>query len=128
MSYKFQTTLQLPFDDAVERVRQALDVFEFGVITEIDVKAVMKKKLDLEFKNYLILGACNPQFAHKALSQMDDIGLLLPCNVIVYETNDNQVIVSTMKPTHLLGLVGSEEVTQVAQIVEKKLEDFILSL
>ena len=101
--YAFRTELDLPYEQAVERVTAALKEQGFGVLTEIDVKATLKKKLDADFRSYVILGACNPPLAHQALQAELEIGLLLPCNVIVYE-KDSGSVVSIVDPLSMLGL------------------------
>ena len=98
MSYYFAKTLQMPFDQAIQHVTDALASKGFGVLTTIDVRATMKKKLDVDFRPYTILGACNPQFAHKALQAENKIGTMLPCNVIVQEIGKDQVEVSAVDP------------------------------
>jgi uncharacterized protein (DUF302 family) len=126
----FTITLNLPFDEVVSRVRDVLSHEGFGVITEIDVTATFKKKLDVEFKNYLILGVCRPQLAHRVLSADDNVGLLLPCNVIVYENKDG-VTVSSMYPTQMLRLLGDHappEINEVAKEAEKMFEKVFNSL
>ncbi len=105
-SYGFGVTVTLPCEQAIERIRAALKDQGFGVLTEIDVKATMKSKLDVDFRPYVILGACNPPLAHRALSADLGIGLLLPCNVIVYDNGDNSSTVEVMDPEAALGLVG----------------------
>lgn len=90
--YGMRTRLAVPYDEAVERVTEALKEEGFGVLTEIDVKATLKKKLDVDFRRYIILGACNPPLAHKALTTETEVGLLLPCNVVVYEDGEGSVV------------------------------------
>ena len=99
MSYYFSKTLKMPFAQAIQHVTDALAGKGFGVLTTIDVSATMKKKLDLDFRPYTILGACNPQFAHKALQSEDKIGTMLPCNVVVQEAGEGQVEVSAAIPS-----------------------------
>jgi uncharacterized protein (DUF302 family) len=113
--------LEVPYEEAVERVTAALKEEGFGVLTEIDVKATMKKKLDADFRKYAILGACNPPLAHKALSTELEIGLLLPCNVIVYE-EDGGSVVSIVDPISMLGVVDSPELEPVANEARARLE------
>jgi uncharacterized protein (DUF302 family) len=111
--YAFRTRLDLPYEQAVERVTAALKVEGFGILTEIDVKATLKKKLDADFRKYVILGACNPSLAHQALNTELEIGLLLPCNVVVYE-EDGGSVVSIVDPISMLGVVESPGLDPVA--------------
>lgn len=122
-TYGISTTVNLPYDTAVERTREALAAEGFGVLTEIDVRATMKKKLDVDFRPYIILGACNPPLAYKALSAERDIGLLLPCNVIVYASDEpNQSVVAAMDPVEALSLAGNENIRPLALEVRQRLE------
>jgi uncharacterized protein (DUF302 family) len=119
--YGFGAELELPYDQAVERVRAALKVEGFGVLTTIDVQATLKEKLGVEFERYVILGACNPPLAHRALTAEHEIGLLLPCNVIVHEHGPNTVV-SIIDPLQMLGFVGDNPALQaVANEVNEKL-------
>ena len=113
--------LEVPYEEAVERVTAALKEEGFGVLTEIDVKATLKKKLDADFRKYAILGACNPPLAHRALSTELEIGLLLPCNVIVYE-EDGGSVVSIVDPLSMLGIVQSPELQPVADEAGARME------
>src|SRR3989344_4766036 len=106
MSYGISKEVSLGFDETVERVRLELQKEGFGVLTEIDVKSTLKNKLDVEFEDYLILGACNPPFAYKALQAEMEVGLLLPCNVIVYR-KDNKTFVSAIDPACAMSVVDN---------------------
>ncbi len=120
--YGFSTTVTGSFDDAIAQVTEELSKEGFGVLTEINVKAVMKKKLDLDKRPYTILGACNPVLADKAITAEADIGLLLPCNVLVREEEDGSIVVSFMDPSAVLTLVDKKEVKELAAEVRSKLE------
>jgi len=104
--YGFGTTIAAPYQQAIARTRAALTEQGFGVLTEIDVKKTMKEKLDAEFRPYIILGACNPALAHRALEADLGVGLLLPCNVIVYDNGDETSTVEALDPVAALGIVG----------------------
>jgi len=118
----FTVHLKIDFDTAIQRVTDALKTEGFGVLTEIDVKATLKKKLDVDFRPYKILGACNPPLAHRALTADSQIGLLLPCNVVVTQSDNDTVQVSLVDPLSMLGLVHSTEVEAVAQEARTRLE------
>lgn len=120
--YGFSVKLKSSFGDAVENVTEALKTEGFGVLTEIDVKATLKAKLNIDKLPYTILGACNPQLAHQALQADPDIGLLLPCNVVVREEDDGQITVAFMDPAAVLGLVRRPEVHSLGEEVRRKLE------
>ncbi len=119
--YAFRTQLDLPYEQAVEKVTAALKDEGFGVLTEIDVKATLKKKLDADFRRYVILGACNPPLAHQALQAELEIGLLLPCNVIVYEENGGSVV-SIVDPISMLGVVENPALNPVAEEARTRLQ------
>lgn len=122
LRYGFQATLNgISFDQAIEKVEGALKDEGFGILTEIDVKDTFKKKLDVEFRRYMILGACNPNLAHDALSREIHIGLLLPCNVVVQETNEGDVVVSIADPSSMFALVNNDDLATVARDAEERL-------
>jgi uncharacterized protein (DUF302 family) len=125
----FGTKVGLPFDQAVERTKEALAREGFGVLTEIDVRATLKKKLDVDFRPYVILGACNPPLAHRALNTDLEIGLLLPCNVIVYATDDaNESVVSVMDPEAVLSITGRDDIAPIAREVSERMHRVVDSL
>ncbi|TYP94784.1 Uncharacterized conserved protein, DUF302 family [Fodinibius salinus] len=128
MSYHFSKTLDTSFEEAIEKTTEALKEEGFGVLTEIDIKATLKKKLDVDFKKYQILGACNPPLAHQALTAEDHIGLMLPCNVIVQEHDDGNVEVSAVDPVASMQSVENDELGGVAQEVRGLLKKVIESL
>jgi len=121
MKYGYTKIVSLPFEETVTKITEELKTEGFGVLTTIDVKATMKKKLDLDYENYTILGACNPAFAHKVLEAEKEIGLLLPCNVIIYQTGE-EVRVSAMLPTVAMVAVENDAIEEVATAVEEKLK------
>lgn len=121
MNYGYKKQTNLSFVNAVSKVKEELKKEGFGVLTEIDVKDTMKKKIDVDYDNYVILGACNPTFAHKALQADKEIGLLLPCNVIVYE-DDDSVVVSAIVPTIAMSVADLPTLAEVAIEVEEKLK------
>ncbi|HHJ15415.1 MAG TPA: DUF302 domain-containing protein [Gammaproteobacteria bacterium] len=120
--YSFSTQVSCGYDEAIEKVTEALKSEGFGVLTEIDVKATLKKKIDVDRKPYMILGACNPGLANQAINADPDIGLLLPCNVVVREEDDGAITVAFMDPQAVLGLVDREGVEDLAGQVRAKLE------
>jgi uncharacterized protein (DUF302 family) len=127
MKYGYKKQLNTTFSEAVEKTRAALAKEGFGILTEIDVKATLKKKLDVDYDNYVILGACNPPFAYQALQAEKDIGLLLPCNVIVYD-DDGKTYASTILPTVAMSMVDNSKLVPIAKTVEKKLKNVINAL
>lgn len=128
MSYYFSKTLEMPFVQAIQHVTEALAGKGFGVLTTIDVRATMKKKLDIDFRPYTILGACNPQFAHKALQTEDVIGTMLPCNVIVQEIGKGLMEVSTIDPVASMMAVGNPGLASIAGDVRNLLKQVIADL
>ena len=126
--FGIRKTLDLGFDEALVRVPDALKAEGFGVLTEIDVQATLKKKLDADFRRYRILGACNPPFAYRALQHSLDVGMLMPCNVIVYETDDRKTVVSAVDPMQTMAAQGDETIRPIAAEVRQKLQRVIDSL
>lgn len=128
MSYYFSKTMSVSFDDAVARVTRKLKEGGFGILTEIDVRETLKTKLNVDFRKYRILGACNPPFAYKALQTEDKIGLMMPCNVIVQETSDGSVEVAAIDPLESMSAVGNPALRDVAEEVRGKLKAVIDNL
>ncbi len=126
--FGFGKAVDLGFEEAVETVTEELSKEGFGVLTEIDVQATLKNKLGEDMRPYKILGACNPPLAHQAVTAVPEIGLLLPCNVLVRETDDGTVRVSFMDPGSVLGLVDNPEVEPLAGQVKEKLERVLAAL
>jgi uncharacterized protein (DUF302 family) len=125
MSYYFNATLGIPFDEAVERVKAELKMEGFGVLTEIDVQRTLREKLGVEFRPYRILGACSPPFAYKALLAEDKIGTMLPCNVIVQELAPGRVEVAAIDPLASMAAVKNEDLAAVGLEVREKLKAVI---
>ena len=120
MKYGFSRTVDMPYEKAIERITEEMKKEGFGVLTEIDVKETLKKKLNVDFKKYKILGACNPPIAHQALLAEEEIGLLLPCNVIVYE-KEGKSVVSVFNPMIMTQLIDKEGMNSIAEEVKAKL-------
>lgn len=127
MNYGYKKQLNISFTEAVREVREELTQEGFGILTEIDVKKTLEKKLGVAYGNYIILGACNPPFAYESLKAEKDIGLLLPCNIIIYEEG-NQVFASAILPTVAMGMVDNPKLNRVARTVEEKLKKVIDNL
>ncbi len=127
-TYYFTKTVEMPLDQAVEHVTEALKQEGFGVLTEIDVRATLKKKLDVDFRPYRILGACNPQFAYQALQAEDKIGTMLPCNVIVQDAGDGRTEVAAVDPIASMQAVENEQLGAIAGEVRERLRTVVDSL
>lgn len=128
MSYHFSKTCTLSFDAAIARVTESLKKEGFGILTEIDVKDTLKRKLDVDFRKYTILGACNPSFAYRALQAEDKIGTMLPCNVVVQELANGKVEVSAVDPVASMLAITNPELAGVADEVRAKLKNVVASL
>ncbi len=127
--YGMRKTIPLAYEEAVERAKKVLLEQGFGVLSEIDMKQKLKEKLDVDFKRYVILGACNPPLAYKALQAEPEIGLLLPCNVIVYEADAGHSVVSMADPQAMLGIVGENSaIGEVARDARQRLEKALAAL
>lgn len=127
MTYNHKRQLSIGFVEALDRAREELAKEGFGVLTEVDVKATLHEKLGVDFDNYVILGACNPPFAHEALLAERDIGAMLPCNVIVYEQG-GKTFVASIRPTVAMGMIQNPELMVVAREIEKKLDRVIMNI
>ena len=114
--------VDLPFDTVLERMPEALNANGFGILTEADIQATLKKKIDVDFRRYRIFGACDPTFAHRALQADLDIGVLLPCNVVVYEADDGTSVLSAVNPMEAIGLFAGDEFDEIAKDVGARLE------
>ncbi|MCL4732888.1 DUF302 domain-containing protein [Patescibacteria group bacterium] len=125
--YANQIRLDIPYEEAVNRVVAALKEQGFGVLTEVDVQATLKKKLDADFRRYLILGACNPPLAYQALQTDIDVGLLLPCNVVVYE-DDNASVVAILDPIIVIGMADNSDLHPIAVEARQKLDRVLVEL
>jgi len=128
MTYHNTKKVSISFDDAILQVTEELKKEGFGILTEIDVKETLKKKLDVDFRKYRILGACNPPLAYKALSEEENIGVMLPCNVIVQEKDDGSVQVSAINPMESMKTVGNPNLEEIAKTVSEKLTNVINNL
>ena len=121
--YGLSVEVSLPYDTAVERIREELSKEGFGVLTEIDVRATLKKKLDVDFRPYVILGACNPPLAHRALTEEPDIGLLLPCNVVVYSGDSPTTsTIAAIDPVAQLGIAANDDLAPLADEVRARIQ------
>lgn len=128
MEYYFSKIIIDSFENAIQKVTEALKAEGFGILTEIDLKATLKKKLDVDFYNYTILGACNPPFAYKALLAEDKIGTMLPCNVIVQEKVAGQIEVSAVDPAASMQAVENKELVEIATEIRDRLKKVIEQL
>jgi len=128
MTYYFSKKLEMPFDQAIQHVTETLAAKGFGVLTTIDVRATMKKKLNVEFRPYTILGACNPEFAHKALQSEDMIGTMLPCNVVVQEVSKGSVKVSAVDPVASMMAIKNPKLATIAGEVRDLLKQVVSDL
>jgi uncharacterized protein (DUF302 family) len=128
MSYYFSKILDISFDDAIAKVTEALKEEGFGVLTEIDVKETLKKKIDVDFHPYRILGACNPKLAHQALTAEDKIGTMLPCNVIVQQLDGGKVEIAAVDPAASMAAVQNDDLGKIAGTVRAKLSQVIETL
>lgn len=128
MSYYFSRKINESFDKALERVISSLKREGFGILTEIDVKETLKKKLEVDFQKYKILGACNPSFAYKALKVENKIGTMLPCNVIVQEISEGEIEVAAVDPVASMRAIENPDLLNIAKQVQEKLKKVILNL
>ncbi len=125
MSYYFNKIVDMTFDEAISKITEELKKEGFGVLTEIDVTAALKKKINVDFRKYRILGACNPIFAHKALLAEDKIGTMLPCNIIVQDREDGKIEVAAINPVESMRAVENDRLGEIASTVQAKLKQVI---
>jgi uncharacterized protein (DUF302 family) len=128
MKYFVSKTIEGEYNATIEKVTAALKEIGFGVLTTIDVRKTLKEKIDFDFKPYIILGACNPHFASKALSMEDKLGVLLPCNVLVIDQGDGKIEVAAMEPAAMIESIGNQELTQLAAEVSQRIEHMVNNL
>jgi uncharacterized protein (DUF302 family) len=127
-TYGFTKQVDFPFDEAIQKITEALKAEGFGILTEIDVKETLKKKLDVDFKPYKILGACNPPFAYKSLQSEEQIGLMLPCNVIVYVNDSGKTIIAAIDPIASMQAIKNDQLGEIASTIQNKLKSIINKL
>ena len=126
--YAFGKSIELPYGETEQKVRAELQKEGFGILTEIDVREKFREKLGREFRDYIILGACNPALAWEAFGKEINIGTLLPCNVVVYSGDDGRTVVMVMDPVGALGMIGNPELTAIARTVREKMERVLAAL
>jgi uncharacterized protein (DUF302 family) len=127
-TYAFGKTVDIPFAEAEQKVRQELAKEGFGIITEIDIRKKFAEKLQKEFRNYIILGACNPSLAYEVLGSEVNLGALLPCNAVIYSRDDGKTAVMVMDPVKVLGMIGNPKVQEEARIVAEKMKQVIAAI
>jgi uncharacterized protein (DUF302 family) len=127
-AYGFRKTVPLSYDAALAKVREALQEQGFGVLSEIDIREKLQEKLGVDFKRYTILGACNPPLAYKALQAENDIGLLLPCNVIVYENGENESVIAAIDPDSMVAITHNEALATIAADARERLKRALASM
>jgi uncharacterized protein (DUF302 family) len=123
--YSYYKTVDMSYQEAIDKVTEVLKKEGFGILTEIDVKATLKKKLDVDFRPYKILGACNPPYAHKALVAEEQIGLMLPCNVVVYENENGETVVAAIDPIASMQAVNNPNLGDIAVAIREKMQSVI---
>lgn len=128
MAYYNSKLINASFDEAILKVTEELKKEGFGILTEIDVKATFKKKLDVDFRNYKILGACNPPNAYKAISAEENMGVLLPCNVVVQEKEEGKIQISAVNPTESMKVIGNNSIEEIAGDISSKLNRVLENL
>jgi len=128
MNYYFNKTVKGNFEDIIDKVSKELENEGFGVLTDIDIKSTFKKKLDVDFQNYRILGACNAPYAHKALTAEDKVGTMLPCNVIVQQLDDNSIEIAAVNPLASMQAINNSELKEIADEISEKLKKVISNI
>ena len=128
MNYYFTKTIALGYEEALSKVQEELIKEGFGIITEIDVRETLKKKLNVDFRRYKILGACNPPFAHQALEAEIDIGVVMPCNIVVYEADGGDTVVAAIDPERTMSAVGNPKLEPLAREMSQKLRRVVAAL